>query len=67
MEDFDYIDALAKKALSDRTAKPSEDGWNVVEQKMKHQKRKRLLVYIVLFALLTSLSIYIGVLTNTTV
>ncbi|WP_420575005.1 hypothetical protein [Kordia sp.] len=61
MEDFDYIDALAKSELSNRTVTPSADGWNVVQQKMKRKKRKRRIAYLFLIALLGSLSIYIGV------
>ncbi|WP_298510671.1 hypothetical protein [uncultured Kordia sp.] len=61
MEDFDYIDALAKKTLSNHTVQPSADGWQMVQQKMKRKKRKRLLLYIVLFALFCSLGIYVGV------
>ncbi|MEM6686032.1 MAG: hypothetical protein AAF617_09640 [Bacteroidota bacterium] len=64
MEDFDYIDELAKQALSNRTANPSDEGWNVVQQKMKRQKRKRLLIYMFFFALLCSLGIFIGLQTN---
>ncbi|AXG68243.1 hypothetical protein KORDIASMS9_00436 [Kordia sp. SMS9] len=61
MEDFDYIDALAKKALSDRTVEPSAEGWTVVQQQMKRKKRKRFFIYIVLFALLCSLGIFVGI------
>lgn len=61
MEDFDFIDALTKTALSDRTVQPSPDGWQMVQQKMMRKKRKRLLIYILLFTLLCSLGIYIGV------
>lgn len=67
MEDFDYIDSLAKKALSDRTAEPSADGWNMVQQKMKRKKRKRFIIYIVLFGLLCSLGIYVGVNSGTNI
>ncbi|EDP97476.1 hypothetical protein U8527_03945 [Kordia algicida OT-1] len=66
MEDFDYIDSLAKSELSDRTLNPSTDGWNMVQQKMKRQKRKRLFIYLFLLTLIGSLGIYIGVHSNTT-
>lgn len=65
MEDFDYIDSLAKSELSDRTLDPSADGWNMVQQKMKRQKRKRLFIYLFLLALIGSLGIYIAVHSNT--
>ncbi|MGH1383715.1 hypothetical protein [Kordia sp.] len=67
MEDFDYIDSLAKTALSDRTAEPSADGWNMVQQKMKRKKRKRLIIYIVLCGLLCSLGVYVGVNSGATI
>ncbi|KAB8154313.1 hypothetical protein EZY14_007700 [Kordia sp. TARA_039_SRF] len=61
MEDFDYIDELAKKALSDRTATPSKDGWNMVQQQIQQRKRKKAFLYIVLLLLICSLGIFIGV------
>lgn len=61
MEDFDYIDALAKSELSNRAVAPSVDGWNNVQQKMKRKKRRRLLVFLCLFALLCSFGIYQGI------
>ncbi|PTX58543.1 hypothetical protein C8N46_11333 [Kordia periserrulae] len=61
MEDFDYIDELAKKALSDRTETPSKDGWNAVQQQMAQKKRKKAFLYIVLLLLICSFGIFIGV------
>jgi len=61
MEDFDYIDALAKSELSNRTGTPSVDGWNQVQQKMKQKKRKRFFVFFLLFALIASFGIYQGI------
>lgn len=61
MEDFDYIDELAKNELSDRTVAPSADGWNVVQQKIQRRKRRRILVYVALIALICSLGLYVGV------
>ncbi|QHI36953.1 hypothetical protein IMCC3317_23240 [Kordia antarctica] len=58
MEDFDYIDALAQSELSNRTAVPSADGWNIIQQKMKRAKRKKFLVFFLLFALICSFGIY---------
>ncbi|MBC8756785.1 hypothetical protein H2O64_19080 [Kordia sp. YSTF-M3] len=61
MEDFDYIDALAKSELSNRTAVPSKGGWNDIQGKMKRKKRSIFFVFIFLFALLGSFGIYQGI------
>ena len=58
MEDFEFIDALAKRALSDKTATPSENGWNVVQEKIKRKKRRRFFGYILLLVLIGSLGIF---------
>jgi hypothetical protein len=61
MEDFDYIDALAKSELSNRTGVPSKDGWDNIQGKMKRKKRRIFFVFIFLFALLGSFGIYQGI------
>ncbi|WP_046742934.1 hypothetical protein [Kordia zhangzhouensis] len=58
MEDFDFIDALAKSELSDKTSIPSENGWEIVQQKIKRKKRKRFAVYLLLLMLFGWLSVY---------
>lgn len=67
MEDFDYIDALAKSELSNRTGTPSVDGWNNIQQKMKRKKHKRFFVYFLLFVLVASFGIYQAINFNTDV
>jgi hypothetical protein len=62
MEDFDYIDALAKSELSGRTVSPSKDGWNIVQQKLQSKKKKRrLFLFLLLFIIVGSFGIYQGI------
>jgi len=67
MEDFDYIDALAQGELSNRTAAPSVDGWADVQQKMNRKKRRKFIIFFLLFGLLCSFGIYQGVNFNTAI
>ena len=61
MEDYDYIDALAKSELANRTAVPATDGWQTVQQKMKRKNRRKFLLFLLLFALLCIVGIYQGI------
>ncbi|WP_046756566.1 hypothetical protein [Kordia jejudonensis] len=62
MEDFDYIDALAKSELSGREATPSSNGWDIVQGKLAQKRKKRRLLYLLLFfVLISSVGIYQGI------
>lgn len=62
MEDFDYIDALAKSELLGREVTPSENGWNIVQEKLKRKRQKRKFFFILLFfAMVSSIGVYYGV------
>ncbi len=62
MEDFDYIDALAKSELSGREAMPSNDGWDIVQEKLKRKRKKRRLFFLLLFfVVIGSVGVYQGI------
>ncbi|WP_430411698.1 hypothetical protein [Kordia sp.] len=62
MEDFDYIDALAKSELSGREATPSNDGWDIVQEKLQRKRKKRRLFLLLLFFIIISfVGIYHGI------
>ena len=68
MEDFDYIDTLAKSELSGREAMPSKDGWSIVQKKLaRKRKRRRLLLFLLLFIAVGSIGVYQVIHYNTTV
>lgn len=67
MEDFDYIDALAKSELSGREATPSNDGWDIVQEKLKRKRKKRRLFFLLLFfVVIGSVGVYQGINYNST-
>lgn len=67
MEDFDYIDALAKSELSGREATPSNDGWDIVQEKLKRKRKKRRLFFLLLFFVVVgSVGVYQGINYNST-
>lgn len=68
MEDFDYIDALAKSELSGREATPSKDGWSIVQEKLaRKRKNRRLLLFLLLFIVIGSVGVYQVIHYNTAV
>ncbi|WP_298416656.1 hypothetical protein [uncultured Kordia sp.] len=59
MEDFDYIDALVKSELSGREATPSNNGWDIVKEKLQRKKKKRRFFLLLLFFVgMSSVGIY---------